>query len=190
VKGDSAAWSRVLLLLPPFETGAPTVPPLTIARDQIGAADPTALAIGALGPASYGVQWAADSAHLLYSVASSGLYELALDGSAPVLLGTNVGLSYGSVSSRRRAYVFASTVSSGPSLNYVTVSNGVASAPMQIDVGDANTQTVQVSLALESVFYSAQSRAVYIADLSGSTPAAPAQLLPSGPNWTFFAITP
>jgi hypothetical protein len=134
------------------------------------------------------VQWAADSAHLLYSTAYD-LYELALDGSAPVLVGSNVVRSYGSVSSRRRAYALTMATANGTSLYYVTVADGVAVTPMQIDVGDADSSTVQVSLALESVFYAGQSKAVYIVDLSGSTPAAPAQLLPSSANWTNFAVT-
>ena len=86
-----------------------------------------------------------------------------------------------SLSSARRAYVF----NGAKGLSYVVAGNGTASTPIVLDGADANNGNIAVSRTLETVFYGAQSNAVYMIDLSGATPGVPAQVSASTDPTTF-----
>ena len=170
-------------ILFPMEYGVSA--PRTIARAQIGSAPSTAVNLGALPPKnSDAAKWAADSSHLLFCSSAGNLYELSIDGTAPLLLGANASLRFWSISDTRRAYVYAGS----KGLSYVVAGNGTASTPIVLDGADANTGDVAVSRALETLFYGAQSNAVYMVDLSGSAPGTPAQLF-SDADPTSFSLS-
>jgi hypothetical protein len=165
-------------------------PPLAIARDQFGVAAPTALNIGSLFKNDNGgIAWAADSQHVLFrdSSASAGLYELSLTGAAPLFLASNVGSTFASASASKRAYVYAAS-GAGGGLYYVVAGDGSASTPLLVDTNDAYITGLAVSRTLETIFYTAQSKAVYMVDASGSKPGMPAQLF-AGSDWPLVSIS-
>src|SRR5262249_55675131 len=158
--------------------------PSTMARAQVGVAPWTTINLGALSPKGSDLAvWAGDSRHLAFCSSTGSLYELSIDGTSPLLLATSASSQVWPVSDTRRAYVYV-----GAGLSYVVAGSGTASTPIVLDADDANTGNIAVSRTLETVFYGAQSNAVYMVDLSGSTPGTPAQVF-SDPNATAFSIS-
>jgi hypothetical protein len=67
---------------------------------------------------------------------------------------------------------------------------GVATVrePARLDANDASTNQIAISPTLGIVLYAAQSNAVYMVDLSRSTPGQPAQLFPATTATTRIAL--
>jgi Tol biopolymer transport system component len=166
-------------------------PPLVLERADFGVADPKPLNVGSLKQVVDNqdhLAWSADSRHVVIVDAGAHLSELALDGSAPLPLGTDTVLQAWPVSASPRRYDFFANCIFGATLYYTAVDGSTASTPLRLDAADPSTNQLAVSQTLGTVFYAAGSNAVYMIDLSGSTPGQPAQLFPGSTDTTRIAL--